>query len=407
LSEIIRSDRNLQTKTENKYTSFEKDSGTIRSYSSNNRSFNSRHVSFFFIAVILLSYVVSITIYSSSDQVMLSKAIMTTAFAIESEVGSKYYHNVDTSSYYSTIPLPDKFFSSPSSSTPAIPSSDSSTTKQTPTQSDFTTQAVLPSVAARQTNNIVNTRTYYDIQLTTATTGAIKRIEVVFPAGTITSGARLIEVQGIGAGSVSNSGTTVTYVVASPVSIPAGTNIRLEFGNIINPSSPSNSYTVTVTTRNSANSIIDGPTVSFTYTIKQIQSNDIANSAITSPKIADNSITSEKVDFSSNFPPFSRSTQTVATGGSIVPTSVVKEISGAVSGVNVVGNIDDGQSGQILILIGTSNERLVQINEGTNVQLPGTNAAFTLGAFDTAMFVFDIFSNEWLMVSFSNNSPEN
>jgi hypothetical protein len=72
-----------------------------------------------------------------------------------------------------------------------------------------------------------------------------------------------------------------------------------------------------------------------------------------------------------------------------------------------VGNIDDGQPGQILILIGTSNDRLVQINEGTNVQLPGTDAAFTLGANDTVMLVFDIFSNDWLMVSFTNNSPEN
>ena len=304
-------------------------------------------------------------------------------------------HNADTSNYYSTIPLADDSSFSPSTTVPR--SSPSSTSQQYPAQAGFTTQAVLSSVAPRQTNNIVNTRTYYDIQLTTATTGAIKRIEVVFPVGTITSAARLIEVQGIGAGSIINSGTTVTYVVTSPVSIPAGTNIRLEFGNIINPASPSNGYTVTVTTRNSANGIIDGPTVSFTYTIKQIQSNDIANSAITS----------EKVDFSSNFPPFSRSTQTVATGGSIVPTSVVKEISGAATGVNVVGNIDDGQSGQILILIGTSSDRLVQINEGTNVQLPGTGAAITLGAFNTAMFVFDIFSNEWLMVSFSNNSPEN
>jgi hypothetical protein len=384
LSETIRNDRNFQTKIDNKYKSFEKDSGTIRSYS---------RVTFFFIEIILLSSVVSITIYSSSDQMMLSKAVITTAFAMESAVGSKYYHNVDTSSYYSTIPLSDEFFSS----SPILPPSASSTSQQYPSQTGFTTQAALSAVAARQTNNMVNTRAYYDIQLTTATMGAIKRIEVVFPTGTITSAARLIEVQGIGAGSIINSGTTVTYVVTSPVSIPAGTNIRLEFGNIINPSSPSNGYTVTVTTRNSANGIIDGPTVSFTYTIKQIQSNDIANSAITS----------EKVDFSSNFPPFSRSTQTVATGGSIVPTSVVKEISGAATGVNVVGNIDDGQSGQILILIGTSSDRLVQINEGTNVQLPGTDAAFTLGAFDTAMLVFDIFSNEWLMVSFSNNSPEN
>ena len=49
---------------------------------------------------------------------------------------------------------------------------------------------------------------------------------------------------------------------------------------------PSTSYQVIVTTRNAANGIIDGPTQSTAYTIKQIGTNVIADNAITTDKIA-------------------------------------------------------------------------------------------------------------------------
>jgi hypothetical protein len=60
------------------------------------------------------------------------------------------------------------------------------------------------------------------------------------------------------------------------VNVPAGTKIRLEFANINNPLSPSANYKVTVTTRNAANTPIDGPTPSTAYTMKQIGANAIA-----------------------------------------------------------------------------------------------------------------------------------
>ncbi len=78
------------------------------------------------------------------------------------------------------------------------------------------------------------------------------------------------------------------------INVPAGTKIRLEFANIINPSSPNHNYKVTVTTRNAANAIIDGPTQSAGYLIEQIGPNAIANNAVTTPKISDNSITLTK-----------------------------------------------------------------------------------------------------------------
>jgi hypothetical protein len=90
-----------------------------------------------------------------------------------------------------------------------------------------------------------------------------------------------------GPGTASKSGQTIIYTVTNAVNVPAGTKIRLEFANINNPLSPSASYQVSVTTRNAANAIIDGPSQSTAYTIKQIGVNAIADNSITSTKPAE------------------------------------------------------------------------------------------------------------------------
>ena len=102
--------------------------------------------------------------------------------------------------------------------------------------SDFTTQATLGFVSARPTNNIVNTNSFYDIVFITSTSGTIKRIQVTFPVSTqVPTGASFNEAEGIGPGTVSTSGQTITYTVTNAVNVPAGTKIRLEFANINNP----------------------------------------------------------------------------------------------------------------------------------------------------------------------------
>jgi hypothetical protein len=154
--------------------------------------------------------------------------------------------------------------------------------------SGFTTQAALGSVTARPTNNIVTTNSFYDIVFTTATAGAIKTIEVTFPAGTTIPSALVNEVEGIGPGSASKTGpTTITYTVANAVNVPAGTRIRLEITNINNPVNPSASYTVMVTTKNAANTPIDGPTPSTAFTMKQLGASIIAPGSITPTKPAE------------------------------------------------------------------------------------------------------------------------
>jgi hypothetical protein len=161
--------------------------------------------------------------------------------------------------------------------------------------SDFTTQAALSSLTARPTNNIVNTNSFYDVVFLTVTAGAIKTIQVTFPAGTtIPSGAFFNEAEKCVPGSActeltgtaTKSGQTITYTITNAVNIPAGTKIRLELANINNPLNPSANYKVTVTTRNAANTPIDGPTPSTAYTMKQIGANVIADNSITTGKLS-------------------------------------------------------------------------------------------------------------------------
>jgi hypothetical protein len=193
---------------------------------------------------------------------------------------------------------------------------------------DFTIQAPLSSVTARPTNNIVTTTSFYDIVFLTATAGAIKTIEVTFPAGTQMAATPLLnEVEGIGPGTPSRSGQTIIYTVANAVNVPAGTKIRLEIANINNPVNPSTSYTVMVTTKNAANTPIDGPTASTAYTIKQLGSSIIAPNSITTTRIADGAVTTPKIaDFavtSSKLGTFSVTGPKLDTGS--VSTSKIEE----------------------------------------------------------------------------------
>jgi hypothetical protein len=151
-------------------------------------------------------------------------------------------------------------------------------------------QLIIPAEAAPLTNvnivpsnNIVNTRTTYDIIFNTATTGTIKTIEMNFPSSfdvqfTFGPNPKLIDKIGIGSGSLSNGGssTKLVYTVNSPVSVSAGTRIRLEIGRIDNSQlTTSNFHQVTITTKNTGGNTIDGPTLSDTFIMKGIEGRDI------------------------------------------------------------------------------------------------------------------------------------
>ena len=157
-------------------------------------------------------------------------------------------NRVDSRNYYSTLGISDTSRSSTRlTPTPVAPS----TLGQDVKDGDFTTQAALSGVWARQTNNIVGVQSYYDIVFVTSTTGTIKFIDITFPPGTLIGAPpRLVEREGIGHGNaVKASSTKISYTVLNPVSVPEGTKIRLEFFNLVNPTIPSTGYKVTVATR--------------------------------------------------------------------------------------------------------------------------------------------------------------
>src|SRR5437867_5348688 len=151
----------------------------------------------------------------------------------------------------------------------------------------------LTNVFALPSNNLYSAKTYYIVAFTTATTGTIKNATMTFPAGFNVASAKLVEVQNIGAGSLSKSGQTLTYVVSSPVSIIAPKSIKIMIADITNAAVISNQ--VAVTTKDSGGIVIDGPTNSASFTLTQIQNAMIASNAVTYSKIAGNSIDNTKI----------------------------------------------------------------------------------------------------------------
>ena len=190
-------------------------------------------------------------------------------------------YKVDSSNYHSTPLVSD--MASPS------PSPSSTATMATPPVSspgNFSAQAALQIPRTFQSSDIVNSNAIYEVTFITSTPGAIDRIRIDFPAGTNIGASGVIERVGIGGGTLLKAGSSISYDVQTPVSIPAGTFVRLEIAGIKNPAIPSGSTTATITTRDSGGAVIDGPSPTNVYTIKQIGTNDIADNAVTGSKIA-------------------------------------------------------------------------------------------------------------------------
>jgi hypothetical protein len=177
----------------------------------------------------------------------------------------------------------------------SVPSSDTSTSSSSLSSSQPTVQGALSLTRATQSNNIVNTRAYYDILFRTSTSGTIKTITLDFPAGFYLGSAVLLEETGIGAGKLlasgsTSTGQTLTYTVTNAVNIPANTIIRLSIGIINNSPNPGTNYQVTITTKDTNGNTIDGPTTTPAIPVKQIGTGDIADNAVTAAKLSPDAV---------------------------------------------------------------------------------------------------------------------
>jgi hypothetical protein len=163
--------------------------------------------------------------------------------------------------------------------------------------------AALSNLVSQPTNDIVTIKASYEILFTTATTGLIKTITIAFPSGFVLSPI-LIERSGIGAGTLSVTGTTITYTVSGiPSIVLSKTPVRLELAQITQRSIPG-PYQITITTKGPSGAIIDGPTASGASLVQigrdviangAVGTNQIDNGAVTNSKIQQNSIDSKQI----------------------------------------------------------------------------------------------------------------
>jgi hypothetical protein len=105
-------------------------------------------------------------------------------------------------------------------------------------------------------NQVGASNVTYSYSFTTATTGTIKTITFAVSGSGLAGTPTISRNYGIGAGTVTRSGQTITYTVTSAVSISAGIPIYIAFAGLTN-SSTSGSYTTTITTQTSAPATID------------------------------------------------------------------------------------------------------------------------------------------------------
>src|SRR5947208_7035620 len=127
--------------------------------------------------------------------------------------------------------------------------------------------AALTNLSWTVTNNQVSaTSVTSSYSFKTATTGTIKTITFAVSGAGLAGTPAIAKNYGIGAGTVSRSGQTITYTVTSAVSVSAGIPIYVEFSGLTN-SSTAASYTTSITTQTAAPATIDGPTATNAVTL--------------------------------------------------------------------------------------------------------------------------------------------
>lgn len=193
----------------------------------------------------------------------------------------------------------------------------------------------LTNVFAMPANNIHNARTYYTVAFTTATTASIKTVDMTFPTGFDVSSARLIQVQNLGAGSLTVAGQVVKYTVTTPVSVAAPKAIKIMIGDVTNPAfilnGPANQVSVVTRAISGPNQVIvDGPTNSATFPLIQVSGAMIGANAITGAKLATSAVDASKVQDGS----LTRADMSAAS----LKKNVISDCANCVDGWNPGGN---------------------------------------------------------------------
>lgn len=108
-------------------------------------------------------------------------------------------------------------------------------------------------------NQVAATGVSYAYSFKTTTAGTIKTITFAVSGAGLAGTPTITRAYGIGAGTVSRSGQTITYTVTTAVAIPANIPIYIELGGLTNTST-AGSYTTVITTQTSVPATIDSGT---------------------------------------------------------------------------------------------------------------------------------------------------
>jgi hypothetical protein len=105
-------------------------------------------------------------------------------------------------------------------------------------------------------NQVGATAVTYGYSFKTATAGTIKTITFAVSGAGLAGTPAISRAYGIGAGTVSRSGQTITYTVTTAVAVAAGIPIYIELSGLTN-SSTAGSYTTVITTQTAITTTID------------------------------------------------------------------------------------------------------------------------------------------------------
>ena len=204
----------------------------------------------------------------------------------------------------------------------------------------------LTNVRVSNTNNLIDTSSWYVVSFRTASTGTIAFVEMTFPSGFDVSQVRLIQSSGIGAGTMSFSAQSAIYTVTSPVSIPSNTQIKIMMERIVNPNIATVSNQVAVTTLDGSSTAIDGPTNSANFALASVGTNMIADGAVTDTKIASGAVSLLNAEYteigavpglSSNFVTSNCPSGFIPVGGGYAITGALTVLSSSRSGLGTGG----------------------------------------------------------------------
>jgi hypothetical protein len=118
-------------------------------------------------------------------------------------------------------------------------------------------------------NQVGTTGVSYTFEFTTASVGVIRTITLTVGGSGLGGTPTIVRNYGIGAGTVSRTGQTITYTVTAPVFATGGVPIYLELGGLTN-TGVAGAVTTSVTTLNGGGGTIDGPTATNAVTFSAV-----------------------------------------------------------------------------------------------------------------------------------------